>query len=179
MKHIYILVGFLPWILFGLLAGHSLLSLDIAIVVSFLTAIILGYKDLKKCLILSWGTVLFFTFSLIAIVYLKNIWVMQHVGLLVNVMLVTIAFGSLLIGKPFTEQVAKEHISKELSEKPAFKIKNKIITGLWATIFLINLLISIFFKEQGYIFSLLNMFVTIAVGFGLTVVVIEKVKIKS
>ncbi len=78
MKHLYILVGFLPWILFGLLAGHSLLSLNVAIMFSFLTAFFLSYKGLKKGFILDWGTILFFAFSLIAVVFLKNIWVMFH-----------------------------------------------------------------------------------------------------
>lgn len=178
MRHVYILIGFLPWILFGLLAGHSLLSLDVAIVVSFLTAIILGYQDLKKGYFLTWGTVLFFTFSLVAIVFLKNIWVITHVGLLVNIMLATIACGSLLIGKPFTEQIAKEKVSKELINKPAFKMKNRLITGLWAIIFLINLILSILFSDKGHLWALLNMFITIIVGFGLTVMIIEKIKLK-
>ncbi len=178
MKYLYILVGFSPWILFGILAGHSLIAIDIAIILSLISAILFNYKELKKGFILSWGTLLFFIFAFVMIVILKNIWVISHLGLLVNSMLVIISAGSIVVGKPFTEQYAKEKTPQAVWEMPAFKRKNLLITLIWSVLFSVNLLISIFLPSKGHIFSVLNMFLTIFIGFSITIFIIEKIKIK-
>ena len=53
MNPLILLISFSPWILFGIIAGHSLLSLEIALGVSLLTSFIVGFKDLKKKMIVS------------------------------------------------------------------------------------------------------------------------------
>ncbi len=172
-----ILVGFIPWIIFGVLATNTLLSLEIAIVVSLILTIGINYKELKHGFLLTWGTLLFFLFAFIFVIILKNIWVISHIGLLVNITLATIAVGSLLINKPFTEQYAKQRVNKEIWSKPTFKLKNRLITCVWAILFVINLLISILLPQENHLFTLFLMFAMIIVGFALTVLLIKKLKI--
>lgn len=178
MKHLYILLGFLPWILFGVLAGYSLIAIDIAISIALISSLLFSYHQLKKGFILAWATLLFFIFAFIMVVLLKNMWVISHIGLLVNSTLVVITAGSIIIGKPFSEQYAKEKAPRTIWETPAFKHKNLVITLTWSILLMINLLTTVFFPDKGYFFSLLNMFLTIFIGFALTILIIEKVKIK-
>lgn len=112
------------------------------------------------------------------IVILKNMWVISHIGLLVNSMLVVITAGSIIIGKPFTEQYAKLLAPQTIWNAPLFKRKNHLITLIWSLILTINLLITIFSPNEGYVFGLITMFLVIFIGFAITVLVIEKVKFK-
>ena len=178
MKHLYILIGFLPWIFFGILAGHSLTALDTAIIVSLISVIAFNYKEIKKGFILSWGTLIFFVFAFITIVLMKNDWVIMHLGVLVNFMLVAIAAGSIIIGKPFTEQYAKEKVPETLWDNPAFKRKNLLITTVWSLLFTLNLLTAFFMPGRGHVFTMINMFLTIFIGFVITILIIEKMKVK-
>ena len=69
-----ILLGFLPWILFGLIAGPSLIRLETALVVSLAATVALGFKQLRQGFFLTWGTLLFFFLSFILVASLKNLW---------------------------------------------------------------------------------------------------------
>ncbi len=60
MNPIKLIASFAPFIVFALLAGNSLNSVKIAIVVSLAVTILLGYKDLRAGFILSWATLGFF-----------------------------------------------------------------------------------------------------------------------
>ena len=48
-------------------------SLKIAIIISFITSLIFGFSDLKRGLILTWGTVIFFFICLILVNLLDNV----------------------------------------------------------------------------------------------------------
>jgi carotenoid cleavage dioxygenase len=70
-----ILLGFLPWILFGVLAGPSLIRLEIALAVALLSGLALGFQQLRKGFFLTWGSLLFFLLSFILVAFLKNLWI--------------------------------------------------------------------------------------------------------
>lgn len=55
-----LMLGFFPWMLFLFLSGHTMLSLKIAVVVSLAAPVALGFGDLKRGFILSWGACIFF-----------------------------------------------------------------------------------------------------------------------
>jgi hypothetical protein len=44
---------------------------------------------------------------------------------------------SILIGRPFTLQYARERVSPEVASRPAFLHHNRIISGVWALAFLV------------------------------------------
>jgi hypothetical protein len=63
MKPLTLVISFLPWILFGILAGHSLIGLEEALVVSLILTLLVGYKDLAHRIISQWITLIFFALN--------------------------------------------------------------------------------------------------------------------
>ncbi len=150
MNVIKLLLAFAPWIIFGIIAGQSFFSLEIAIIISLGISVILGYKQMKKWYILPWVTLLFFILIFIAIVLMKNMWVVSHVGILSYMTLTIVTWGFLLIGYPFTLQYAKEEVDKSLWDNPTFIRTNQIITAFWGVIFLLDLGINYYkFNHKG------------------------------
>lgn len=136
LERMNFMLGFSPWILLAALAGNTLHSLKVAIIVSLFTVLLFGYKHLAKGFVLTWGTLLFFAFNLITVVFLENLWIASRMAILANAMLAVIAWASLIIGKPFTIQYAREHVSKEISQAPVFFHKNRVVTAVWGAVFL-------------------------------------------
>lgn len=139
MNIIKLLLAFAPWIVFGLIAGQSFFSLEIAIIISMVITIVLGYKQMQKRYILPWVTFLFFSLSFIVIVLLKYVWVASYMSILSYGTLAAVTWGSILFGKPFTLQYAKEEVDKRIWNNPAFIRSNQIITAFWGVIFLLDL----------------------------------------
>jgi len=138
LERINFMLGFLPWILFASIAGNTMHSLRIAIVVCLVTVLVFGFRHLKKGFILTWGTLLFFIINLIMIVFLQDAWVARHIAVLANGSLAAIAWFSLLAGRPFTLQYAREHVPEELWKSPKFIHKNRVITAVWGSVFLFS-----------------------------------------
>ncbi|MFA4901232.1 MAG: hypothetical protein WC600_00650 [Desulfobaccales bacterium] len=139
-----ILLGFLPWILFGILAGPSLFRLDMALAVSLLSGLVLGFKQLRKGFFLTWGSLMFFLLSFILVAFLKNLWVIEHMDLLARGTLAAIAWGSIIAGQPFTLQYARESVPEAYWHTPEFIHAGYFISMVWGIIFLIALGASIF-----------------------------------
>jgi hypothetical protein len=134
-----IIQSFLPWILFFILLGDTQSQLDNAIIVAAVTSIILEFKGLKKGFILSWGTLIFFIFMLIAVVFFRNHWVSKYSWIFSNGALAAIAWISIFIRKPFTIQYAKEQVSKDKWRHPLFLKINYLLTSVWGLIFLVGI----------------------------------------
>jgi uncharacterized membrane protein len=139
MSVIKLLLAFAPWIVFGLIAGQSFFSLEIAIIVCIAITLLLGYKQMKKGYYLTWVTFIFFILSFITAVLMKNMWVASHLSVLSFMTLAAVTWGSLLIGEPFTLQYAKEDVERSLWDNKSFIHTNQVITAFWGVIFLINL----------------------------------------
>jgi hypothetical protein len=154
-----ILLGFLPWILFGLLAGPSLIRLEMALAVSLIAALALGFKQLRKRFFLTWGSLLFFLLSFILVAFLKNLWIIEHMDLLARATLALIAWASILAGQPFALQYARESVPEVYWRTPGFIHAGFFISMVWGIIFLIALGASLFrpYLEQmaGWLYHLL------------------------
>lgn len=144
MNPIILLISFLPWILFGIFAGHSLIELETTLFISLIVAIIVGYRDMRDKLIVPWITFLFFVFLIIAVVVLHWYFIIPYIGIASSAVLTGIALGSLAIGIPFTIQYAKRDVPKERWGNPMFVHINNMLTLFWGILFLIGLLKSIF-----------------------------------
>jgi lysylphosphatidylglycerol synthetase-like protein (DUF2156 family) len=145
-----ILRSFLPWILFFLLTGHTQQQLDVAIIVAAVTSIIFEVNALRKGFILSWGTLIFFIFMVIAVILLRDQWVAKYSWIFSNGALALIAWISIFIRKPFTIQYAKEQVSKDKWQHPLFIKINYLLTAAWGLIFLISIglhIIRIYYPE--------------------------------
>jgi hypothetical protein len=142
MDALKLLLAFSPWIAFWIISGgHSMMRLQIGICVAALLVLVMGITRLHRGLIL-WAGVGFFAFALVAVVVLKNMWVIQHLGILASGTLFMATMLSILIGQPFTESYAQEHVPLELWDSPAFIRSCYTATGAWGMIFLANTLVN-------------------------------------
>ncbi|MEB3353426.1 MAG: hypothetical protein VKM34_04230 [Cyanobacteriota bacterium] len=136
-----LLLAFLPWISFLLIAQGSLLRLKIGLVVALLLSIGMGVLRLHRGLIL-WAGLVFFVFATIAVLALESPWVIHSIGVLASGTLALATWLSLLIGRPFTIDYAREHADPGLWQTQAFLRSNKFITSLWGAVFTLNALLA-------------------------------------
>ena len=138
-----LMLSFLPWMIFLFIAGHTMTSLKIAIVISFVTAVILGFGDLKRGFILQWGTCIFFFSCIILINLLDNTWLAKEMDLVSNLALASIMWFTVVIGKPFALQYAKRDLPEETWNNAHFIRGCMIITLVWACLMTFAVLISV------------------------------------
>jgi hypothetical protein len=142
MDALKLLLAFAPWIAFWIISGGgSMMRLQIGICVAAFLVLVMGITRLHRGLIL-WAGVAFFAFALVAVVLLKNLWVIRHLGILASGTLFTATMLSILIAQPFTESYAREHVPQELWDSPAFIRSCYTVTGAWGMIFLANTLVN-------------------------------------
>ena len=132
-----ILLGFLPWIAFGVIAGPSLWRLNAAIIVALALVLVMGYKQLAKGFILTWGSLLFFGGNLVMVVLCGNLWVINNLDILSQGALAAIAWLSIFMGKPFVLQYARETVPPERQAAPVFYRTCRTLSVIWGVIFLI------------------------------------------
>ena len=138
MKEIFsILLGFLPWIVFGVVSGPSLWRLNAAIIVALALVLVMGYKQLAKGFILTWGSLLFFGVNLVMVVLCRNLWVINNLDILAKGTLAAIAWLSIFLGKPFVLQYARETVPPERQASPVFYRTCRTLTVIWGVVFLI------------------------------------------
>jgi hypothetical protein len=138
-----LLFAFSPWIAFWIIsAGHSMVSLQIGICVAAGLVVIMGITKLHRGLIL-WAGVVFFAFAVVSVVLLKNQWVIKHLGILASGTLFMATLVSVVIGQPFTESYAREHVPRESWDSPGFIRSCYTVTGAWGMIFLANTLVNV------------------------------------
>lgn len=148
-----LILGFLPWMLFLFLAGHTMLSLKIAIVISLVASVTLGFGDLKQGFILSWGTCIFFSICLIMIDFLNNEWMAMEMDLVSNLALAVIMWFTVVIGKPFALQYARRSLPKEHWNDVNFIRGCRFITVAWACLMTFAALLSLLKRTTWLPFS--------------------------
>ena len=138
MKEIMsILLGFLPWIVFGAVSGPSLWRLNAAIIVALALVPVMGYKQLAKGFILTWGSLLFFGANLVLVVLCRNLWVINNLDILAKGALAAIAWLSIFMGKPFVLQYARETVPPERQASQVFYRTCRDLAVIWGVVFLI------------------------------------------
>ncbi len=143
MKEILkLLLAFAPWFAFWFIAGHSIFRLQFAIVVAAILVVVMAAARLHRGAIL-WAGYLFFAFALISVVWLKNMWAIRHMGILATGTLFVCAQLSILLGRPFTEDYARENLPRELWNSPSFIRGCFITTTAWSCVFLVNSLLNV------------------------------------
>ena len=138
MKEIFsILLGFLPWIVFGVVSGPTMWRLNAAIIVALALVLVMGYKQLAKGFILTWGSLLFFGVNLVMVVLCRNSWVINNLDILSHGTLAAIAWLSIFMGKPFVLQYARETVPPERQASPDFYRTCRTLAVIWGVVFLI------------------------------------------
>ena len=148
-----LILGFLPWMLFLFFSGHTMLSLKIAIVISLIASVTLGFGDLKRGFILQWGTCIFFLISLILVDFLNNKWMAEEMDLISNLALAAIMWFTVLIGKPFALQYARRSLPKERWNDVNFIRGCRFITVVWACLMTFAVMVSILRRTPWLPFS--------------------------
>ena len=136
------MISFAPWLVLKIVSilplADPLTMLKAALVIAFAISL---YQSLRSKVrgFIFWGTILFFSFSLVTVVLMSNMWVVGHLGLLAQLNMNVIAWGSMLVRRPFTIDYAKQSVPQEFWSNPRFLRKNYLITGVWGVYFLLGL----------------------------------------
>lgn len=142
IKSVGILLGFVPLIVYGILAGSSVSSIVIALAAATFITVLAGFGDLRKRMILTWTTLVLFGSALIAVGVLGVTGIIPLMGIIIYTVLAIVTFGSILAKIPFTLQYARGMVDRSLWENPFFIRVNVLMTGVWAGVFVINLVLS-------------------------------------
>ncbi|MCX5814710.1 MAG: hypothetical protein NTX75_00510 [Proteobacteria bacterium] len=137
-----LILAFAPWLAFWFISGPSMLRLQIAIFVAIALVIVMAITKLHRGVIL-WAGYAFFAFALIFVIWLKNMWVIRHLAILAPGTLFVAAQLSVLFGRPFTGDYARENVPKEILDSAAFVRGCFITSSFWASIFLVNSLLNV------------------------------------
>ena len=137
MQALKLLLSFAPWLAFLLIAHDSLLRVKIGLVVAFVLSIVLGAAKVNRGLVL-WASLIFFAFAIVSVVALNNLWTVRYMGVLANGTLAAVMWLSVLAGKPFTLEYAKEHVAPSLWKSAAFLRVNNIIASVWGASLTLN-----------------------------------------
>lgn len=133
-----VLLGFLPWIVFAIVSGPSLFRLNAAIIAALVLVLTMGYKQLAGGYILTWGSAVFFAVILVMVVILVNPWFIGHLEILSQETLAFISLMSLLVGKPFVLQYARESVPPERQASPTFYSTCRDLTIIWSAVFILS-----------------------------------------
>ena len=144
MKSVGILQGFVPLIVYGLLAGSSVASVIVALGAALIITVIIGFSDLRKGMILTWANLVLFCSLLVAVGVLGITGLLPGMGMLIYAALAAVTFGSILVKIPFTLQYARDMVDRTLQEKPVFIRVNILMTGVWGGIFVIDFILDYF-----------------------------------
>lgn len=136
-------LGFIPWLLLLFLARGGLSSLKVAILISLSAALVLGFHGLRKGFLLSLGTLIFFSISAIAVNLFNLIWVAKHMDLLANSTLAALMWGSILLGKPFALQIAREERPRDQWNDPQLIAGSRWISLVWAWLMTFSVAVSL------------------------------------
>jgi hypothetical protein len=138
------IISFAPWLVLKILTSvpfsDPLTRLKTALVIAILICLYQSRSAVKGFIF--WGSISFFTFSFVTVVLMTNMWVIGHLGLLSQLTMAAIVWGSILFRRPFTLDYAKQYVPREFWTHPAFLRKNYLITGVWGCYFLLGIAIN-------------------------------------
>ena len=137
MSIVKLLISFAPWLAFLVIAHDSLFRVKLGLVVALVLSIVMGVARLHRGIIL-WVGLVFFGCATVALFVLEDTWTLRHMGVLANGALAAGAWMTIVVGKPFTLDYAREHTDPSLWNDPQFIRSNDAITAVWAATFTLN-----------------------------------------
>ena len=152
-----LLLGFLPWLLFLFLAGHSMESLERVSWLCLAASLTFGFSELRSGYILQWGTLIFFSSCVVLVGILRIVWVATHMDLLANLSLASIVWATLIADRPFALQYARKGLPLERWNDPKLIEGCRFITLVWAVLMSASVFVSVYRRtpapqasERGY-----------------------------
>ncbi|HSX03591.1 MAG TPA: hypothetical protein VLG76_02555 [Rhabdochlamydiaceae bacterium] len=141
----HLLTAFLPWIFFSIFNNSHLLWASLG---ALMLVVLFNFRELKQGFIMPVGSVIFFGFFALNDLFGFSKWAEDHSFLLINSGLAIIVCFSMIIGKPFTIQYAREKVDKSRWNHPTFLKVNWILTTIWAILMIIMALPSYFLTQD-------------------------------
>ncbi|MFH1692557.1 MAG: hypothetical protein ABIC68_08365 [Candidatus Omnitrophota bacterium] len=136
--------GFMPWILFLFFSGHTLVSLERAIIISVLASLLFGFRELRRGVILQWATLFFFIGCMIAVNLTGLLSIANDMGIIANGFLALFIWVTIFTGRPFTLQYARADLPKELWNDPKVISSCQLIAIVWAVLLTFSALAAYF-----------------------------------
>lgn len=162
-----ILLAFAPFLAFALV-DRALGSLDglLAGAVVSIAMLVLDMMRGKSPKVLEIGTVLLFAGLAAWFLAFPPTWSIVDVRLRVDLGLLLIVIVSMLIGKPFTLQYARESVAPELWSSPTFLRTSFVISAAWAAAFAVLVAVDMLWIYRPDVPPRLGVWATIAALFG-------------
>ncbi len=137
MTFLKLLISFAPWLSFLLIAHDTAFRVKLGLIAALILSIVMGIARLHRGIIL-WVGLIFFSCATVAVAIFENAWTLRHMGVLANGALAAGAWLTIILGRPFTLDYAKEHTDPSLWNHPRFLKSNYTITAVWAAAFTVN-----------------------------------------
>lgn len=138
-----ILLSFAPLLVFWFISfGHSLIRLQIGAYTGTALLIVLGLTRRSRGAIL-WAMAIFFAITVIFAAWLKNVWIIRHLGVLPGSLLFAVATLSMILDRPFVLDYARDGVSPALRDSVSFVRACFAMTSFWAAIFLLLALLNV------------------------------------
>ena len=146
---LFFMLSFIPWLLFMVLPADSLAGLKFSIAVCFAASLVVGFGDLKKGMILAWGTLFFFIACIVLVNVLNIVWVAENMAALANGVFASIVWISILVGCPFALQYARQEVPRERWNDPHLVSGGLHISLFWGVMMTASTLIAVVEKYLG------------------------------
>ncbi len=127
-----IIVGFLPWIVYWILAGNTAIST--AVLVALVLSVISNVNEYRRdhqLIALEAGTTVWFALALVLSYTVSDAWLLRWMSPLSNFAFFAVMLSTAVIRKPFTVQYAKQTTPPELWDTPGFMYVNWTLTWVW------------------------------------------------
>ncbi|MFD7095047.1 DUF3159 domain-containing protein [Streptomyces xanthophaeus] len=134
-----IFMGFVPWIIFDVVAGPS--TWKLAALTALVASLVLNLPDLRRGsvkLLQVTGLVFFAVLSVLGLLLDREdlLWLETYAQTLSSTVIAVVALGSLAF-TPFTEQYAREAVPREVWGSPLFRRTNHVLTAVWGAVFVV------------------------------------------
>ncbi|RJS74766.1 NAD(P)/FAD-dependent oxidoreductase [Candidatus Bathyarchaeota archaeon] len=166
---LYILLSFVPWILYWFLCGIGLrIGILASLIISLL--ILMPQVQRKEFNLMDVTSLTFFSVGAIAVFIFDLKVFVEKPGFLGYLALFLMAILSLTVKQPFTFQVSKRDYPEIYWKIPWFLKINSFVTAIWALIFLINAITYLLIPNVAKIIT------NTLIGFGIVFSIIFPVK---
>ena len=137
MSFLKLVISFAPWIAFLIIARDTLARVEVGLVAALVLSVAMAALKLHRGIIM-WVGLVFFTGATIAVIGFHNIWTIRHLGVMANGALALGSWTTLVIGRPFTLEYARQHTDPAKWNDPLFVHANVVLTTAWAAVFTFN-----------------------------------------
>ena len=141
MMFLKLILAFAPWLAFLFIAHGSLFRLKLGLIIALVLSIVMGVSRLHRGVIL-WVGLGFFSCASLAVIGFGNMWAVKHMGIAASGVLAISTWLTVISGKPFTMDYAKEHVDPSLWTTPSFISTNMVLTSVWGLTFTMNALLA-------------------------------------